>query len=124
MSIHHQRGIAGFAALFTLLAASLVVGVSGARSQDEGGSIVFDSDRGSKRNLWVMHADGSNLVQLTDDKIEDVFPEWSPDGTKIAWTRGGRGPEGEIWVMDADGTDATRITFNGFPGPQCDLVAR
>jgi Tol biopolymer transport system component len=27
-------------------------------------------------------------VRLTNDKVEDVFPTWSPEGKKIAWTRG------------------------------------
>ena len=55
--------------------------------------IVFVSFAGGQSDLWVMQGDGSNLVNLTHDKTEDDFAEWSPDGRRIVWTRGGRGPE-------------------------------
>jgi Tol biopolymer transport system component len=76
--------------------------------------IVFQSDRGGHVDLWTTRSDGSGLARLTDDKVEDVFPEWSPNGKQIAWTRGGLGPEGEIWVMNADGTGRRQVTSNSF----------
>jgi Tol biopolymer transport system component len=80
------------------------------------GLIVFTSDRGSQSDLWTMRPDGSNQVRLTNDKVEDVFPSWSPDGKRIAWTRGGAlDPEAELWIMNADGTAKRQITFNSFP---------
>lgn len=79
------------------------------------GSIVFTSDRGGQSDLWTMRPDGSDQVRLTDDKVEDVFPTWSPDGRKIAWTRGGASDAGsELWIMNADGTGRRRITVNAF----------
>jgi acetylornithine deacetylase/succinyl-diaminopimelate desuccinylase-like protein len=76
--------------------------------------IIFQSDRGGHVDLWTTRSDGSELAPLTNDKVEDVFPEWSPDGKKIAWTSGGLGPAGEIWVMNADGTGRRQITHNAF----------
>jgi Tol biopolymer transport system component len=76
--------------------------------------IVFDSDRGGQLDLWTMRPDGSGLARLTDDKVDDVFAEWSPNRKKIAWTRGGFGPDGEIWVMNADGTGRKQLTHNSF----------
>jgi dipeptidyl aminopeptidase/acylaminoacyl peptidase len=79
------------------------------------GLIIFQSDRGGQTDLWTMRPDGSNQVRLTNDKIEDVFPTWSPDGKKIAWTRGGAlDPGAELWIMNADGTGKRQITFNSF----------
>ena len=37
-------------------------------------------------------------------------PTWSPDGTKIAFGRGG-----EIWIMNTDGTQRTSITADVYP---------
>lgn len=80
------------------------------------GLIVFQSDRGGELDLWTMRPDGSNQVRLTNDKVDDEFPTWSPDGKKIAWTRGGNfDPQGELWIMNADGTAKRQITFNSFP---------
>ncbi len=108
-----RHKILGAGVLIGLLA-MLVSGVKPAGAVPEEGPIVFESDRGGHSDIWVMEADGSNAVNLTNDGIADVFPAWSSDGKKIAWTRGGRGPEGEIWVMDADGSGKTQITFNAF----------
>ena len=37
-----------------------------------------------------------------------IRPAWSPDGTQIAFGRGGR-----TWVMDADGTTQTDLGVSG-----------
>jgi Tol biopolymer transport system component len=96
----------------------LVAAASPAGARRGDGLIVFGSDRGGQSDLWTIRPDGSNQVRLTDDKIEDVFPSWSPDGKKIAWTRGGLSPDGEIWVMNTDGSGKRQITFNGFDDAQ------
>ena len=36
------------------------------------------------------------------------YPSWSPDSTRIAFTR-----HSEIWVMNADGTNRTKLLDNG-----------
>ena len=95
-----------------LFVASAVLVPASTVGADDEGLIVFESVRNGRREIWVMEPDGSDQEQLTDDKVEDLFPEWSPDGSRIAWVRGGRGPEGEIWVMNADGSAKTRLTSN------------
>ena len=86
--------------------------------------IVFTSNRaGTGRNeIWVMGADGSNPQRLTENKLlvstpsqtiysNDMEPEWSPDGTKIAFASNREGIANfEIYVMNADGGDPVRIT--------------
>ncbi|MBI2504748.1 MAG: PD40 domain-containing protein [Candidatus Latescibacteria bacterium] len=59
--------------------------------------------------IYVMNADGSGQINLTNYPGVDYQPCWSPDGTQIAFTseRTGRG---DIYVMNADGTGVTRLT--------------
>lgn len=61
--------------------------------------------------VWVMDTDGSHKTQLTSDPApHDQVPDWSPDGSRIAYAAGGFG-SGRIFVMNADGTHQTQLTF-------------
>lgn len=88
--------------------------------------IAFVSDRSgdgkSLDDVWTMNADGSNLVNLTNngENWEDDYPSWSPDGSLIAFFRSSifgadeGGPAG-LWVMDADGGNQRLVTaIDGF----------
>jgi len=70
----------------------------------------------SSKEVWVMNADGSGRVRLTHNAFEDRAPQWSPDGTKIAYMcrLGTVAPnvDFEICVMNADGSGQTVLTSN------------
>jgi Tol biopolymer transport system component len=61
-----------------------------------------------------------NITNSPDVIDEDA--DWSPDGTKIVFTRSQLStvpppfnyPDKEIYVMNSDGTGLTRLTFNGY----------
>ena len=80
----------------------------------DGKRIVFSSSRDGHPQLYVMDADGENIVRLTFTEGADQRPDWSPDGRKIVFhsTRDG---DQEIYVMDADGSNQVRLTTH--PGP-------
>ncbi|HEY8761914.1 MAG TPA: hypothetical protein VIP78_08605 [Candidatus Dormibacteraeota bacterium] len=67
--------------------------------------------------VWVINADGSGSMQLTDDPSHrnSDDPSWSPDGRKILFSTG-RSGRVELWVMNADGTGQHRL-FQIDPGP-------
>src|SRR5687767_6445476 len=45
-------------------------------------------------DLWVMRADGSGQTLLVDDRASGIFdPDWSADGTAVAYQQ-----TGDIWV--------------------------
>ncbi|MEA3350770.1 MAG: SUMF1/EgtB/PvdO family nonheme iron enzyme, partial [Chloroflexota bacterium] len=44
-----------------------------------GGYIVFQSKRTGNAEIWIMDADGSNPVQLTNNSAKDAAPDWQPN---------------------------------------------
>jgi hypothetical protein len=56
-----------------------------------------------------MNIDGSGTTRLTDNTAWDLFPLWSPDDTKIAFSSDRNGSP-DIYVMDPDGSNQTRLT--------------
>jgi TolB protein len=72
----------------------------------DGTWIVFSgSDDGGLADLWAVHVDGDELVQLTDDPGYEGAPSWSPDGTRIAFERSDDDPDGAattIGIIDVD----------------------
>jgi Tol biopolymer transport system component len=57
-------------------------------------------------HIYTMRADGTEQKALTPlDGHAEGAPAWSPDGTRIAFTRDGR-----TWLMDADGSHPERLT--------------
>jgi len=67
-------------------------------------------------HLWLLDVDGGRpLRQLTDSDENDVFPAFSPDGTKIAFCRtrpsaGGSAPYLDIWIHDLVSGATTNFT--------------
>jgi Tol biopolymer transport system component len=60
-------------------------------------------------DIYVVHADGSGLVRLTDDPAADFDPSWSPDGRRIAYRHEDE-KSGQIYVMNADGSQSRNLT--------------
>ncbi|MFN8375598.1 MAG: hypothetical protein U0694_22325, partial [Anaerolineae bacterium] len=73
----------------------------------------YEETAGTEDNwdIWVMNADGSNPVQLTDNPTNDIAPAWSPDGTRIAFVAY-RDGNAEIYVMNADGSGQVNVSHN------------
>ena len=83
------------------------------------GQIVFSSygaDSTNFTHLFIINADGTGLRQLTADSLNDRFPRWSPDGTKIAFTRsyGPNRDSVDVSVMGADGKNIVRLTVDAY----------
>ena len=91
--------------------------------------IVFTSNRdGGGRQVYSMEPDGTDQTRLVNDGAENKFPAWSPDGSRIAYSRStipcvavecglnNLFAGYEIFVMNADGSGQTRITITTPPG--------
>ena len=56
----------------------------------------------------AIHVASGDITQLATS-ADVTSPQWSPDGTRIAFTNGSRQQRG-IWVMNADGSGLARLT--------------
>jgi TolB protein len=75
----------------------------------DGAKIAFTTTRDGNPEIYVMNADGSVQIRLTNNEAFDYAPAWSPDGRRISFTSH-RDGNGEIYVMNTDGSDQTRLT--------------
>jgi Tol biopolymer transport system component len=92
----------------TMLASACVLALSTAASAqaDRQGTIAFEGGDG----LYLIDANGGEARKIPGTLPRDGDPTWSPDGSKIAFDRGGE--RRDIYVMDADGSDQRRLTFS------------
>ena len=51
----------------------------------ESSCIVFYTDRDGDREIFTMNPDGSSPTNISYDPADDVYPSWSPNGSKIAF---------------------------------------
>ena len=64
-----------------------------------------------------MDSNGSNETRLTHDPGGDLNPDWSPDGTRIAFDSTRNGTK-HVYVMNADGSEKIRLTSFEKPSGQ------
>jgi Tol biopolymer transport system component len=72
--------------------------------------IAFDSDRDNlRRNLYMIHPDGTGLTQLTTGTNVDREPFFAPDGKRLSFTSNVGGTP-QIFVMDVDSRGVVKLT--------------
>jgi dipeptidyl aminopeptidase/acylaminoacyl peptidase len=99
------------ALVIAVMAATALVGrpiPSSAVVPGANGRIVFVTDRTGESLLFTMNPDGTDQTQLTDSPGGDIEPAWSPDGTTVAFVRGGS--QNDIYTVRADGSGLTDLT--------------
>ncbi len=71
-----------------------------------------DQPNANDRHIWTIGADGTNKRQLTSDNARDMDPNWSREGTWVAFVRGAT-EHPRIWAVRADGSGAERVAPAG-----------
>jgi len=82
------------------------------RVSPDGSKIAF-TQLASGFEVWVMNADGSGAVNLTPDPEQGAYPDWSPDGTRIAYGRWDSSIGWRIYTMKSDGSDTVKVVETG-----------
>jgi Tol biopolymer transport system component len=75
----------------------------------DGSHLVYMSPRSGYHQIYVSDTNGLNEIQLTSDSAAHDYPRWSPDGSRIAFTK-----DQSTWVMNADGSDAHLVLASSF----------
>jgi Tol biopolymer transport system component len=86
------------------------------------GLIVWSSSRLGNHDLFVMNTDGSNVHPITKGDAVDWFPRFSPDGSRILFTRSKKGwvyerdanadGKWDIYTITPDGQNETKVVDN------------
>jgi len=61
-------------------------------------------------NLWLTSTDGTERMQLTNSEKSDWNPQWSPEGSKVAFLSD-RSGKSHVHVISLRGGESRRVTF-------------
>ena len=81
----------------------------------DGSRIAIQLDgRDLNSEIYTIAPNATNLTRLTRDLASDILPAMSPDGPRIAFSRGSPSAS-DLYLIDSDGAGLTRLTdFEGF----------
>ncbi|MEO0597404.1 MAG: hypothetical protein AAFV98_05885 [Chloroflexota bacterium] len=126
--LHRNTRTAWSLIVVTLLLAGGVVTTmhyAGAFTSAPEARIAYAGFDGNDYEVFTVNPDGSDLVQVTNNDVDDWGATWSPDHSQLAF-RSMRTGNSAIYTMNADGTDIERITpdylYVGSPTYQATLT--
>jgi Tol biopolymer transport system component len=73
------------------------------------GSSIALTTAGTQEDLYTLRSEGSELNQLTNDPFRDRGPQWSPDGSEIAFYSNRTGTY-QLWSIRPDGSGLRQLT--------------
>lgn len=65
-------------------------------------------------DLWLVDLASNKTRQLTDDMYVDLSPNWSPDGSRIAFASD-RDGKSDIWILEISSGALSRLTDSATP---------
>jgi len=77
--------------------------------------ITYGEESNAISGIYVSNASGTNQIEIPHDEDElDYNVAWSPDSTRLAFTRGFSNNTEDIFTVEADGTDLLRLTNDSY----------
>ena len=74
--------------------------------------IAFTSFRDGNREIYLMNPDGSEQVNITNHRANDIYPVWSPTGEHILFASDREHKAWGTWdlyLMDPDGSNVRKV---------------
>ena len=86
-----------------------------------GGKVVWSSNRSGSHDLWILDGPGAEPRRLTRSEYTDTYPRFSPDGTKIAFSRSTEPwvsqrnfEKWDTWVLDLATGEERLVATNAY----------
>jgi dipeptidyl aminopeptidase/acylaminoacyl peptidase len=86
-----------------------------------GEKIAFTSNRSGTHNIHLMNADGTGLIQLTEESEYASMPVWSPDGTHIVF-HAIRDGVFSLYLMESDGSNLRLLASDDASHPSWSIA--
>jgi len=80
----------------------------------DGRQLLLGNNSSGRFDIYALNLDGSGVTQLTVNAGNNGSANWSPDGTRIAFSSDRDGGHLHVFVMNADGTGVTQLTAGNF----------
>jgi len=74
----------------------------------DGALIAYADDSDGDYEIWVMNPDGTGHTQVTENSWDDLWPVWSPDSRRLAFSAGDT--QKDICTVNADGSKLVNVT--------------
>lgn len=87
-----------------------VTGALDVAPSPDGSQLAVTKVDGHPADIWVVTLSTGEAVDVTDPTAIDTDPEWSPDGTRIAFASDPDGGGSLIFTMDPDGSNLVRLS--------------
>ena len=76
----------------------------------DGSRIAFVSQRDGNPEIYVMNADGTGVMRITNDPQSDGRPAFTADGQSLVFHSWRPAGKQQIWSVNLDGTGLTQLT--------------